>query len=180
MKKRMNYINKLNINSFTKVIFNMKRFLFLDVDGVLNTTNLKSSRILGHSKNGAILPINDALVNNLKYLYDKYDLNLVLSSTWREDAKTKRVITQVLLEKQMLLTGATPILSGNEGEEDVEVIRPREILSYVKKHIHPRDKWVAVDDLDLHLKKTHFVQTSDKQGLTTKPMDKIEKILGGR
>ena len=155
----------------------MKRFLFLDVDGVLNTTNLMSSRILGHTKNGAILPINDSLVNNLKYLYDKYDLNLVLSSTWREDAKSKRIITQVLLEKQMFLTGATPIFQGSH-QFDVEVIRPREILSYVKRHIHPRDKWVAVDDLDLQLEKQHFVRTTDKQGLTTKPMDKIEKIFG--
>ena len=152
----------------------MKRFLFLDVDGVLNTTNFKSNRILGYSNNGAILPINDALVNNLKYLYDRYDLNLVLSSTWREDAKTKRIITQVLLEKQMFLTGATPIFTPSDKEE---IIRSQEILSYVKKHIHPGDKWVAVDDLDLHLEKRNFVRTSDKQGLTMKQMNKIEKIL---
>ena len=57
----------------------MVNYLFLDVDGVLNNWNWTTNRFLAHSGKGALLCVNDTLVNNLKLLYDAYDLKIVLS-----------------------------------------------------------------------------------------------------
>lgn len=153
----------------------MKTFLFLDVDGVLNN-NMRTNRVLGHTKDGALLFINDKLVNNLKYLYDKYNLNLILSSTWRIDRNSKKVIKDILANKQMIITDSTPIFP-EWAALSSEEIRTMEILDYIENNIYKEDIWLAVDDLPLLLEKDHFVRTKINQGLDAKKTNNIEDII---
>jgi hypothetical protein len=164
----------------------MVNYLFLDVDGVLNNWHVSSTkttnRILGNSSKGALLMINDSLVDNLKLLYDKHNLNLILSSTWRKDANGLKAITDVLSNKGMTIQNCTPDRSGiftsYTLSSSFEEIRTEEIAFFVDKHIDAKvDTWVAVDDVKLDLDAQNFVRTRLEKGLDKKRRDQVSALF---
>ena len=108
----------------------MRNILFLDIDGVLNRSlNYRTYRWLCPEKRGTesilqYLYIDDILVDNLKTIYNQCDIQIVISSTWREDKDVKEQLIKVLEEKEMSIYDMTPIL---ENKKSIKENRVNEI-----------------------------------------------------
>lgn len=102
------------------------KIIFLDIDGVLNTTNHEASQSFMTKKHH----ICEENFNNLKLLVKQGNYQIVISSTWRKD---KNFIEDAINEKQIIqkfidlfeqhgwlnapIIGITPNLSGFRGQE---------------------------------------------------------------
>ena len=83
------------------------KVLFLDVDGVLNSSQDGFTIKLGTDKH----------LELLKQIVDKTDAKIVLSSSWRISNKTKSFIENMLKEYGMSIMSSTPDLGSSRGEE---------------------------------------------------------------
>jgi hypothetical protein len=125
----------------------MKKILFLDIDGVLNSFKNEVEHTC---------KIDKKLVENLNTILKSVpDLRIIISSSW------KMVGLKELKER----------FSGHIDTERVIGItsdfatREEEILAYV--HKNKIEKWTAIDDCPLSLSPENFVKTCSKNGLTT-------------
>ena len=89
------------------------KYIFLDVDGVLN--NKKHYRKL-HLKYGGRfdaekMPFNPRSLKNLRTIIDATGAQLVLSSSWRKNEKCMTVLEARLMEYGIKLYSTTPISS---------------------------------------------------------------------
>lgn len=152
-------------------------YIFLDVDGVLNTWGFgKNNRVLDNNKRGALLVIDDTLVNNLKNIYRTVPkIRIVLSSTWRTDTKSLKAITQVLREKGMKIYDRTP--NFHQPGIDFGKTRRMEILHWVENNMNVNDNFVAIDDVPLGLGSDHFVKTDETKGLTVAKSNRVKALL---
>jgi hypothetical protein len=131
-------------------------FLFLDVDGVLNT----------HASMHLEEQLDDRCVANLLRIIEEANPDVVLSSTWRfHQAYAMRVWRKI-----GYVGAATPRLDLGRG---------REIASYLSDH--PGRPYVIVDDDSDMLPEQlpFFVQTRFATGLDDKATDKILKLYKG-
>ena len=94
------------------------KIIFLDVDGVLNSINnlIEVYNKTHKSHSGYNYPFDEKCLNNLKFIVDKTDAYIVISSTWRRNIKGKMVLLSKLkeygLDKRVI--GFTPILGIRE------------------------------------------------------------------
>ena len=170
-----------------------RKLLFLDVDGVLNSTVSrernqaeafrlsKSITPAQRKREGVKLPKFDdpdpQMVRHLAHIVRTTQAEVVLSSTWRLQEETrKRLLTALEAEEGITVIGDTPNLE----REPRFNTRPDEIVAFLEAHGGGVHQWVAVDDLPLvnldekcrngctgiRLTAAHFVQTSDQVGLT--------------
>ena len=164
----------------------MKRWLFLDIDGVLN----KGSYTMGCAW------IECRLVEQLNWLLEHVD-HVVLSSDWRHQ----------VLSGQMTLAGMHTLLSSHgialtpgccvwvEGQtgklhgvtdaqkarfsSNAVMDRWHQIRRYVREHVGPEDRYVILDDLDLQqYGAVQFVRVSPWSGLTAQEVCRALAFLG--
>lgn len=148
--------------------------VFLDVDGVLNTSNQSESR----------QKLNPGCLSELKTIMDSVPgAKIVLSSAWRLVATMTRLLTRQLEDAGIPSpVGATGVIGARVGvggyagrgisfEKQIQMLadqRANEILQAVKER-RPK-AWIALDDLPLDISskidERHFVKTADEEGLT--------------
>lgn len=153
--------------------------VFLDVDGVLNTTN---SRITKYE-------IREENVKALGMLKDKLQkrgflVEVILSSTWRlgfdsdieKCSKQMQRLVSMLGKVNLEIYDRTPIYK--DQTRDVEI--NRYIRGY---HLKNEDfEYIILDD-DVSifnkdaLKKMNFYKVSERTGLTAKDVEKIVKMF---
>ena len=140
------------------------KYLFLDVDGVLNTSSSWNIRY----------QLNKKLVSNLAMIVKKTDAKLVLSSTWRygwdNDAPSPQItkLKEYLKEAGIYIEDITPVLQGRS--------RDTEINRYL--YFHPCDKYIVVDDDRREFKDTKNVYfVNPETGLLKKDAKTIAKLL---
>ena len=75
----------------------MKKVIFLDVDGVLN-----SSRTLHED-----ISLEDDLISNLKELVDKTGAKIILSSSWRLSTEAIATLMDKLDKFGLVISGIT-------------------------------------------------------------------------
>lgn len=153
--------------------------IFLDVDGVLNTTNSRVS----------LYEIKEANVNAFKNLVEKlekkgYIAKIILSSTWRigYEKELDRCLPQIkrlimeLEQAGLSIYDKTPFY--NQQTRDVEI--QRYILGYrLKKEDFAYiilDDDISVFDKEA-LKKMCFYRVNEKFGLTMTDVAKIMKLV---
>lgn len=146
------------------------RYIFIDVDGVLNHRGTKA-------KFGKWTGIDEENLAVLRKLYDllcdkygKDNLMIILSSTWRYDedenfVKTTNGVNRKYVDSMLGTVGLktddfTPIIS--------DVYRGLEIATYLASRLDDCEGYLVLDDnafLDFQTYATnrHFVQTSDKK-----------------
>ena len=147
------------------------KFIFLDVDGVLNDNESLMWDV-------AIKPI---LVKRLRRLVESTDAKLVLSSSWRIGFDNKMVargplsrgLRDALAVEKLTLFDKTEELWNNKGRGD-------EILLFLKEH--KCDSFVILDDEDHDIEnipelKGKLVKTFWSTGLTDVNVDDAIKIL---
>lgn len=127
----------------------MRKILFLDVDGVLNTE--RSTKALGLSR-GPLM--------RLREIQRDTNCDIVLSSTWRKLDYAKKTLMKAFIEH-----GIRPWIGQTESFRG---IRGEEIQAWLAEYGDTTTRYAIVDDdgdmLESQLK--HFFQTDPEYGLT--------------
>jgi len=150
----------------------MKRYLFLDVDGVCNHDDwYNNQRFVEHNfKCGDYDPHVIELLNQLSDL----DVNVVISSSWGTMAYDPLVKLGLKL----------PIIGHTEQMDSDWLCRGNEIakwlyFNHVEEHIDDRYEYVIFDDIKNMLmeQERNFIWVDPKHGLTQEHINKARKIL---
>lgn len=164
----------------------MKKIIFLDIDGVLNTqlwyTQMDRNTYI--DKYGYAFDPN--AVANLKRIVEETGADIVISSSWKcmgltqmEDMWNDRNLPGRII-------GITPNSVSDElllhADIDSMVlfhIRGEEIKEWLSKHGKRVSNYVIIDDMDNMLpeQQSHFVQTNPEVGITKEDSEKAIKIL---
>jgi len=137
--------------------------LFLDVDGVLNTSNLLSSFFISDKRSDPVCLDRLAMV---KRIVDSTGCVVVLSSSWRLTDTLRNRITTEAANAGVKIYDITPDLPTED--RDIEILTWCELNSV---------KTYAILD-DLSLPDPNLFQTTMLDGLTNKIADSIIKHLG--
>ena len=159
--------------------------LFLDIDGVLNSKYWDESHQMEISDGKYI---DTEKVQLLSKVVKRTKAIIVLHSGWRfwfdEDLKPTRKEAEhlsYLLEKEgMTIAGLTPDLTTEEirRTKKFSKVKAKEILAWLKDH-PDTEKWLVLDDLDLHNDEIagHQVMTDSELGLTDEDVEKAIMML---
>lgn len=163
----------------------MRKVVFLDIDGVLNS-NFWNESHQREISDGTL--IDESKVVLLCKLIKRTDAEIILHSGWkywfdsnlkplRKEAENSRC----LLEKAgLMITGVTPDHATEEIRKSrkFSLVKADEILAWLKQHKEV-DRWVVIDDLNLHNAEIekHQVKTDQSIGLTVEDVEKAEMIL---
>lgn len=162
------------------------KYIFLDIDGVLNSDDWDNSEEFKKESAGMpsalIIMVNHYLhldpkaVKLINDLVDRSGAEVVLSSTWRIKYSPEEV-TKMLQGRGATFTikTCTPRVYGKFSER---IPRGKEIAKYISDLQAAPESFVIIDDIDdmIHLKK-HLVLTDVKTGITMADVEKCLKIL---
>jgi hypothetical protein len=154
----------------------VRRALFLDIDGVLNSTPyLESLGVRGRTLSiqgvDYSLMLETALVGRLNSIVEGWEVEVVLSSSWKWGHTLDEV--RGMLESRGFrgeLKDSTPDMVGD---------RSREIRRWLESQYPPVERFVIVDDMPDAGSgiERHFVQTSTHVGLTDEHVRRAREIL---
>lgn len=159
----------------------MKRFLFLDIDGVLNSRDWDRFYQDNDFKyNSDVDPdIDFRAVERINKLIEETGCEIILSSSWRFFLKeTKNRLTNSGLRYEI-----KDIIKGMESVYDddwPDVKHPTRgdlIADYVNEN--PCESYVILDDIDemTEEQKPFFIKTKNNYGFTDKDLDQAINIL---
>jgi hypothetical protein len=137
------------------------KVLFLDVDGVLNTTATWDCI----QEQNYVYRLSRELVDNLKQIRKDTDCKIVLSSTWR-----KREHAMQLLESNIgPISSVTPIKKGPRGNE---------IKAWLELTNFSGNYAILDDNGDMLLEQLpYFIQTDPEFGLTNTLVHRVICLL---
>ena len=180
---------------------NDKRYLFLDLDGVLNTGQysnfIEEHGLIEFDENGAVFDPN--AIENLQYIVEATHADIVLTSTWRYDGFQKmrklwkdRSLPGDLIgiTPQLLCVRMADIYLNELDAVNTWQLRPAgsrgiEINEWLKNNNNIPSEWLNTytyailddeDDFLLH-QANHVVLTDPMQGITKEVADKVISIL---
>lgn len=150
----------------------MDKLLFLDIDGVLNST--QSAHYYMRLKQQAYEEFCPIAVSNLNYIIDKIpDLKIVISSSWRigKDFEHLKTVLHSLGVNVKPIIDMTPIVfSGDRGHE---------ISMWLEVNVRQGCKMVILDDdNDMGYLQDALIQTDYQVGLSWIEVEKILKFFG--
>lgn len=165
----------------------MSNYIFLDVDGVLNSSAYFDS-LRANNKINDFIEINEFNVKMLAEIYHQCNAKIVLASTWKElDNKTSELpsrmynyLEETLRKYDMEIFSKTPDVNGN---------RPAEIAEWLVCNGNKDDKFVILDDdysikdytkvnLGGHIVKTkYFCNSLEEGGLQQEHVEMAIAIL---
>ena len=163
----------------------MKPIIFLDVDGVLNSSAWFDSfgapdvldKAMKEADDWRFTHIDPAAVARLRRIVLEADAEIVVSSTWRYGNGVPRLVDLLVArgfpEAPQRIIGETPDL-GRLGR----VPRCGEILTWLQ-HSGQRPFVILDDDTDANVH-GHFVHTSYADGLTDRHADSAIQMLKGQ
>lgn len=161
----------------------MEKIIFLDFDGVLNSTKwyCKKNRPKSNFDPNAIKLLN--------YIIDKTNAKIVLSTSWRFDNNIYDLCKNIGIKGEII--GITPSLKFFGSAENISadyICRGNEIAAWLINYIKSQKlnicHWeypfyvILDDDCDMLLiQKKNFVHINNNTGLTKKNADTAIKIL---
>ena len=168
----------------------MEKYLFLDFDGVLNTTGyakrMRKEGIDPFDEFGAMFDPN--AIGNLKSIVEQTGCKIVLSSTWRNEG----LMRMQALWKDRNLPGEfysmTPVLlsttyndarSGELFSIPERNAKALEIQAWLHRYTTKPCRYVILDDENVffHKQQDHLVQTDEHEGLTLQKAQLAIEIL---
>lgn len=151
-------------------------FIFLDVDGVLNNENYIVKCYNKHHKPMSMnhVPFDPKCLNNLMILVQQiqqldYDVNIILSSTWRLNEIDYNIVDARLAEYGLSLNGKTSYIDGIRGIEIKDFLQDKCYTNFI---ILDDDIFDIQDYFPNNLVKTDF-----KTGLTKHNVKQALKII---
>lgn len=163
----------------------MNKVIFLDIDGVLNSNSWNNSHQKEISDGNLI---DEEKIRLLGILIRNTEAKIILHSGWKFwfDFELKPLRKEAdrlkkLFEKEGLcVEGITPDYSTEEirKTKKFSLVKAKEILAWLSEH-QDIDKWIVLDDLDLHNKEVakHQIKTNPEIGLTIENIHEAEKRL---
>jgi len=164
----------------------MKKILFLDIDGVLNTGWWYTQLDRNPPKDKYGYAFDPRSVANLKKILDETGAEIVVSSSWKSFGLSELEKMWQNRELPGKLIGVTPnsvsdemLFSADLDHIKIFPIRGMEIKEWLDKHVIEVSRYVIIDDMDNFLpeQKSHFVLTDPEVGITDEDADKAIKIL---
>lgn len=163
----------------------MSKVIFLDIDGVLNSSFWNDTHQMEIS-DGTL--IDRKKVKLLSKLVQRTGAEIVLHSGWKYwfdtdltplRAESEKLQT-LLLEKGLHISSVTPDYATEEIKrtKKFSLIKAKEILAYIEEHPEVQ-QWVVIDDLDLHDAEVeqHQLRTDPQVGLTAEDISAVQKYL---
>lgn len=163
----------------------MSKVIFLDIDGVLNSSFWNDTHQMEIS-DGTL--IDRKKVKLLSKLVQRTSAEIVLHSGWKYwfdtdltplRAESEKLQT-LLLEKGLHISSVTPDYATEEIKrtKKFSLIKAKEILAYIEEHPEVQ-QWVVIDDLDLHDAEVeqHQLRTDPQVGLTAEDISAVQKYL---
>ena len=154
------------------------KYIFLDIDGVLNTPKSKT-------RCGLYIGIDYAKVLLLKHIIDKTGAQIVLNSTWKEywekDAAKKYRQDKLAnyLDEKLQRAGLCAIDKTPVKTDGQYLSRGEGILVFL--NTHQWDSFVILDDLQFDYDgcglTDNFIKTNENTGLTAAFAEKAIEIL---
>lgn len=166
----------------------MKKFIFLDIDGVLNST--RSAIALGgygffpgrNRMQGATDWVKEAKLDPiavllLERLVRNTDAAVVISSTWRIGSNVEEfqgLFKAYVPDNVFNIIGMTPTTNRCHRGEEIDL--------WLTENSQPSDTYVILDDDSdmLPEQRPFFVQTDYQIGLTHEHIEQAELILKGK
>lgn len=164
----------------------MRKYIFLDFDGVLNTeNNLKALREQGYPLSDKYGPYFDPTsVANLATTIEQTKAEIVISSTWKIDGLDimKKMWIERSLPGKVIDITPSDIFGMKEidfSNPDDFVGRGREIQQWIGQNGSTKDRYMILDDLDdmLQSQKPVFIQIDPRIGITEKDAQNAIEIL---
>jgi len=161
------------------------RVVFLDVDGVLNTTGFNSSQTCTVNPKGAPWPLSQELLERFSDFLQQSQANIVVSSNWRSDTSSLNALWNACCSvgiSHRRFIGQTPELRRPQSATNR---RADEIARWLNSNRCRFGvcQWVAIDDLNLSrtgpLFATHAVQTDPSIGFQAIDVAKAMQLLVG-
>lgn len=164
----------------------MKKILFLDIDGVLNTKwwYTQMDRNTPRDKYGYAFDPN--AVANLKRIIDETGADIVISSSWKSFGLTELIDMWQERNLPGLIIGITPnsvsdelLLNADIDSIELFHIRGEEIMQWLANHRKQVSNYAIIDDMDNMLpeQQSHFVHVNPEIGITKKDADRVIIIL---
>ena len=168
----------------------MEKYLFLDLDGVLNTTQYQSYLFKNQldRSDGYGEVFDPQAVAQLQRIIDATNAKIVISSSWKEMGFG--YLDEMWWYRQLPshLHSVTPTLVSASfyiSETDSNIVRPvkyskgLEVLAWIELYGAANKPYCIVDDEDLFFtsQAAHFVKTDSREGLTSEIADRIIHIL---
>lgn len=138
------------------------KVIFLDVDGVLNTASLLYHYGFSH--------IDDDMVGLLATVVSKTGAKIVLSSTWRLERESMRMVRDALGRHGLEIIDKTPTLADS--------FRSEEISRWLKDHPEAKRYAIIDDDPDAGWGMgSNFFMTDAEKGLDRDTASRIVRHL---
>lgn len=170
----------------------MKKIIFLDFDGVLNTEHNQNMLLYKgkawKDKHGAFFDLK--AVAELNRIVEETKADIVIESSWKYLGL--EAMRQMWRDRNMPgnVIDATPssasnnwLLNANLDEMDPAHTQWKgvEIASWIAENLHDEDRYVIIDDeyviLDSQL--PHFILTNPYDGIIPELADRAIKLLNG-
>ena len=165
------------------------KYLFLDIDGVLNTGQyrdaLKESGKRFFDDDGALF--DPDAVSNLRSIIDKTSAKIVLTSTWRLDGieavrdmwKRRRMPSDIMGITPHSITRFADIDTHDEWSKHAIGSRGMEVNEWLRRNAKGSNAYAILDDEDDYLlfQAKHIVLTDPFVGITNEIADRIIEIL---
>lgn len=166
----------------------MRKVIFLDIDGVLNTKEWYSKVTNDTPKDEYGYAFDPVAVANLDNIIKKTGAVIVISSSWKFYGVTKLKKMWKLRNLPGEIIDITPntisddiLLNANLDEMKLGVCRGNEIKEWLSKHKSEISNYVIIDDYDdlLPEQEDYTVLTNSLIGITEFDAEKAIKILNG-
>ena len=153
----------------------MRKVIFLDIDGVLNTGRWYSKMDRNTPKDKYGYAFDPNAVANLKKIIDETGAEIVISSSWKsfglselEEMWQDRVLPGKLIGITPNTVSDEMLLNADLDHMELFSIRGMEIKEWLSKKGKYVSHYVIIDDMDnmLQEQKSHFVQTNPEVGIT--------------
>ena len=164
----------------------MRKIIFLDIDGVINTKEWHSKMTKDTPKDEYGYAFDPEAVANLAHIIGKTDAVIVISSSWKFYGVTKlrhmwkiRNLPGTILDITPNTVSDEMLLNANLDEMELGVCRGNEIKEWLSRHKGKVSNYVIIDDFDdlLPEQEDHAVLTDSLIGITEFDAEKAIAIL---
>ena len=164
----------------------MKKVIFLDIDGVLNTKWWYTQMDRNTPKDQYGYAFDPKTVANLKRIVEETGADIVISSSWKcmglsqmEDMWEERNLPGKIIGITPNSVSDEMLLNADIDSIELFHIRGEEIKEWLAMHGKRISNYAIIDDMDNMLpeQQSHFVHTNPEVGITENDADRIITIL---
>ena len=153
-------------------------YLFLDIDGVLNTGQysnyLVDNGLCETDADGYLF--DPEAVKNLRYIIEKTDAKIIITSTWRLDGDMQALLYNRKLAGEVVCV--TPTIQKEKGIGKIKIWyghKGMEVEEWLSANAIAPYKYAILDDEDDYLENQsdHLILTDPMTGITKEVADKV-------